>query len=214
MPDKKKPVKLLSKSKKSVFSYIPPFLYTPKNLIIITLLVLAVLFWAGRNYFIVAYVNGQPVSRFELNSRLNSQFAESVIEQLINERLILSAARQQGIFITSAEIENRIKEIEGNLQGKMTLPEALNLQGLTPNSFRHQLELQLSIEKIFAGQATVSATEISEYLDNNESLFPEATDPAKLRVQVEGLIKQQKMSSLYEEWFKKIRQDAKITKNI
>src|SRR3989338_7477869 len=165
MPDKKKPVKLLSKSKKSVFSYIPPFLYTPKNLIIITLLVLAVLFWAGRNYFIVAYVNGQPVSRFELNSRLNSQFAESVIEQLINERLILSAARQQGIFITSAEIENRIKEIEGNLQGKMTLPEALNLQGLTPNSFRHQLELQLSIEKIFAGQATVSATEISEYLD-------------------------------------------------
>src|SRR3989338_10051872 len=149
MPVKKTLTRSKSKQKKNWREGLPKFFLIPKNLIIIGLLILVLLFWLGRNYFIVAYVNGQPVSRFELNSRLNSQFAESVIEQLINERLILSAARQQGIFITSAEIENRIKEIEGNLQGKMTLPEALNLQGLTPNSFRHQLELQLSIEKIF-----------------------------------------------------------------
>ena len=195
-------------------SFIPGSLITPKNLIIVGLLVLAIAFWFLKNYFIVATVNGQPVSRFELNTRLNSQFRSSVVDQLINERLLLGAVRQQGIFITTTEIDQRVKEIEKSLEGKMTLDAALKTQGLSSASFRRQLELQLSIEKMFAKDATVSASEIDEYLKNNQSLFPEATDTAKLKSEVEGFIKQQKISKLYEDWFNKIKQDAKISRNI
>ncbi|OGG03591.1 hypothetical protein A2W14_03375 [Candidatus Gottesmanbacteria bacterium RBG_16_37_8] len=199
--------------KKSWRDFLPKKIISLKNLLIIGLLLLVVLFWGARKYFIMATVNGQPVSRFELNSRLNSQFGESVLDQLINERLLLGAARGAGIFITSDEIDKRIKEIEGSLEGKMSLTQALSMQGLTPNTFKRQLELQLSIEKLFVSQATVSAAEIDEYLKNNENLFPEATDPAKLKTEVEGFIKQQKISKLYEEWFNKIKKDAKIIRN-
>jgi len=192
----------------------PSSLLTPKNLIIGGLIILALLFIVARNYFIVATVNGQPISRFELNARLNQQFGTSVLDQLVNERLLMGAARQQGIFITSQEIDEKIKEIEKSLDGKMSLEQALSLQGLNPSTFRKQMELQLSIEKIFAKDGTVSATEIDEYLKNNQNLFPEATDPAKLKTEVEGFLKQQKISKLYEEWFNKIKKDAKVSKNI
>ena len=190
------------------------FIKTPKNLIIILLILAAVSFWGIRNYFIVATVNGQPVSRFEFNSRLKNQFGDAVLDQLINERLLLGAVRQEGIFVTANDIDTRVKEIENNLQGQMSLEEALSLQGMSPTSFRRQLELQMSIEKLFGPQATVSSEEIEEYLANNQNLFPEATEPAKLRSEVEGFIKQQKISKLYEEWFEKLKQDSKINRNI
>ena len=194
--------------------FIPESLITRKNLIIAGLILLALSFWFMKNYFIVATVNGQPISRFELNTRLNSQFGSSVVDQLINERLLLGAARQQGIFVTSGEIDQKIKDIEKSLDGKMSLDQALKMQGLSSATFRRQLELQLSIEKMFVKEATVGAQEIDEYLKNNKDLFPQATDPAKLRSEVEGFIKQQKISNLYEEWFNKIKKDAKISRNI
>ncbi|OGG08138.1 hypothetical protein A3D05_05370 [Candidatus Gottesmanbacteria bacterium RIFCSPHIGHO2_02_FULL_40_24] len=210
--------KKLSLNKRNAKSFLKNYFsksfFTKKNLIIIGILFLVLVFWLLRKYYIVATVNGQPVSRFELNSRLNSQFSDSVLDQLINERLILGAARQEGIFITADEIESRVKKIEENLGGKMSLNEALSMQGLDTTTFRRQLELQLSIEKLFDKQTSVSSTDIEKYLENNKELSSEATDPAKLRSEVEGFIKQQKVSELYEEWFNKIRKDAKIEKNI
>lgn len=214
MPTKKTSAKLTPVKQKNWKEKIKTVLLAPKNLIIIGLIVLAVLFWWGRKYFIVATVNGQPISRFELSSRLKGQFGETVLDQLINERLLLGATRQQGIFITAEEIDQRIKEIEKSLEGKMSLEQALGLQGLTLSNFRRQLELQLSIEKKFAKDATVSGSEIDEYLKNSENQFPDATDPAKLKTEVESFIKQQKISKLYEEWFGKIKQEAKISRNI
>src|SRR3989304_2473877 len=105
MPTKKVSAKLASVKQKNWKEKIKTVLLTPKNLIIIGLIILAVLFWWGRKYFIVAMVNGQPISRFELSSRLKSQFGETVLDQLINERLLLGATRQQGIFITAEEID-------------------------------------------------------------------------------------------------------------
>src|SRR3989344_4934721 len=197
MPKKRASQRVTNIKQKNLKEKAMEFIRTPKNFIILGLLVLALLFWWGKNYFIVATVNGQPVSRFELNSRLKSQFGSTVLDQLVNERLILGATRQQGIFVTSEEIESRIKEIEKSLEGKMTLDQALGMQGLNPANFKRQLELQLSIEKMFAKESTVSASEIDEYLKENAEQFADATDPAKLKTEVESFLKQQKISKAY-----------------
>ena len=211
----KKTIAVKKTSEKNIKkSFTPRALFTKKNLIIGGLIILALLFWFLKDYFIVATVNGQPISRFELNQRLNSQFGPSVIDQLINERLLMGAVRQEGIFVTAQEIDGKVAEIEKSLDGKMSLDEALQSQGMSTSSFKRQLELQLSIEKMFSKDATVSSAEIDEYLKNNKDMFPEATDPAKLKTEVEGFIKQQKISKLYEDWFNKIKEDAKINKNI
>lgn len=186
-----------------------------KNLVIVLIIVAAVLFWFARRYLIVATVNGQPVSRFELNERMNAQFGQSTLDSLVNERLIMGASRQEGIFITKEEIDTRVKEIQDRLkQNNVSFADALSAQGLNEQLFRRQLEIQLSIEKMFDKKATVSATEIDEYLKNYPEMTSQSTDAAKLKTDSENILKQQKINGLFEEWFANIKKDAKISSNI
>ena len=187
-------------------------LLTPKNIIILVVFILALLVWRFRSYIIVATINGQPVSRMELNNQLIRQFGQQSLDNIINERLILAAARQKGIFISKEEIDDRVKQVESNLQGTASLVEALSAQGLNDNMFRRQLEIQLSIEKLFDNEATVSPEEVDEYFAQNSDLYKDATDPASLRDGIKENLKQQKVGELFQKWFSDIRENANIKK--
>jgi hypothetical protein len=186
-------------------------LFTVKNIIIVVILILVVLAWKFKGYFIVATVNGQPISRFELNDQLISRFGAQTIDSMINERLIMGAARQKGIFISAGEIDARVKEIEGRLQGQK-LADALTAQGLTEPMFRHQLEVQLSIEKLFDKEATVSPKEIEDYIAQNSVALKNATDTAALQADVTANLKQQKISELFDKWFTDVKKNASVKK--
>lgn len=185
-----------------------------KNIIIILVVLAVVLLWRFKGYFIVASINGQPVSRWELSDRLVKQFGRQTIETIVNERLILAAARQKGIFISTNDIDTRIKDIEGRLQGNATLDEALQSQGLTMPAFKRQIELQLSIEKLFETESTVSAKEIDDYLVANKSLYQDATDTAKLRQEIEASLKQQKIGEKFDTWLTDLRNNANVKINL
>lgn len=181
-----------------------------KNILLIVLLILAVLFWVFKGWFIAAMVNGQPISRWQLNSQLENKFGKQVLDGLINERLILSAAKQKGIFITANEIDSRIKQIEERLKGSITLDEALKAQGLTKDDLRKQIEIQISIEKLFDKESTVSSQEIDDYFARNKEAYKSATDEAAVKKEIEGIIRQQKIGDSFEKWFADIRKNAKI----
>lgn len=201
------PQELMEKSKIPSSS-----LLSRKNLIIIAVLILALLFWKFKGYFIAATVNGQPISRWQLNNQLQKRFGDQVLENIINERLILAATRQKGIFVTSLEIEGRVKQIEERLKGQMDIEQALKAQGLTREDFRRQIEIQLSIDKTFDKEATISSTEIDDYIKKNSQLYKEATDQGAVKEEVKAFIRQQKVNDLFEKWFEDIRKNAKITK--
>lgn len=183
-----------------------------KNLILIAIFILIAVLWKFRSSFIVAMVNGQPISRWQLNDRLMKKFGDQTLDSVINERLILAAARQKGVFIKSEEIDSRVKKIEQRLQGQISLDDALKAQGLTKDDFRKELEIQLSIEKTFDTEATVSAGEIDDYLAKNSQAYKNATDPAQVQEEVKAVLRQQKINDLFEKWFDDIRKNAKITK--
>lgn len=185
---------------------------SPRNIIITAVLILALLAWRFKGSFIAATVNGQPVSRFELNDLLTRRFGQQTLDNLISERLILAAVRQKGIFITNSEIDGKVKEVEEKLKGKATLDEALAAQGLTMPMFRRQLEIQLSIEKLFDKEATVSSEEIDNYYEKNSSLYKNATDTAAVKDEIKSILKQQKVNDSFEKWFAEIRKNAKINK--
>ncbi len=183
-----------------------------KNIILLVLLLVFALLWKFRGNFIAAMVNGQPISRWQLNDQLVKKFGGQVLENIINERLILAAARQKGIFVKSEEIDSRTKEIETRLSGKMSLDDALKAQGLTRDDFKKQLEIQLSIEKMFEKESTISGADIDDYVSKNSQSFKNATNPAEVRREVNSMLRQQKINDLFEKWFAEIQKSAKITK--
>lgn len=185
-----------------------------KNIILILILLAIVLVWKFKGYFIAATVNGQPISRVELNDQLEKKFGSQVLDNIINERLILSATRQKGIFVTDEEINGKIKEIEGRLNGKISMDDALKAQGLTKDDLKRQIEIQLSIEKMFVQESTVSAAETDSYIKENSQAYKSATDPAQVKVEVQNILHQQKLSESFDTWFSEIKKGAKIQKYI
>lgn len=190
---------------------LPAFL-SAKNIIIIVILLAAVLFWKFKGYFIVATVNGQPISRFELTGDLIKRFGSQSLDNIINERLILGATRQKGIFVTDDDISIRTKDIEKKLQGTTTLKDALLAQGLSESDFKKQLEIQIAIEKLFDKESTVSSSEIKDYISQNQSAYKSATDPAAVNKEVESILHQQKVRDQFDKWFSDIRKNANIQK--
>ena len=78
--------------------------------------------------------------------------------------------------------------------------------------FRKQLEIQLSIEKMFDQEASISTKEVENYITKNNSVYKNATDPAAVQGEVKSILKQQKVSELFENWFTEIRKNASIKK--
>lgn len=187
-------------------------LLSKKNIILISLFLLFALIWKFKDYLVVAVVNGQPISRWELTNKLIRRFGEQTLDDIINERLLLAALRQKGIFITPQELDDKIGQIEEKLEDSLPLSEALKAQGLTAEEFRRQIEIQLSIDKFFDKEATSSPSEIEEYISQNSQAYKDATDPASVREEVRAVLRQQKMRDLFDRWFAEIKKNAKIAK--
>ncbi|KKR88405.1 MAG: Foldase protein PrsA [Candidatus Gottesmanbacteria bacterium GW2011_GWA2_41_12] len=183
-----------------------------KPYILIAVLLLAgVLLYKNKGLFIAGIVNGKPISAFQLNKALNDKYGKQTLEMMIDKQIILDAAAQKGVRVISKDVDNKEKELEKSLNGKVSLTELLKNQGLTKSDFRDQLLVRLTIEKLFSNQATVSDKEIDDFLTKNKDQLGETTDSAKLRQTAIDNIKQQKIAEEFDKWFADAKQKAKVT---
>lgn len=163
-----------------------------------------------KGWFVAAMVNGSPITNLELQMKLNSQFRAQTLNQLINEKIILDEAGKNSALATDAEINKKVEEIETSVGGTKAMDEILASQGQDRKSIKNQIRLQLSIEKLYLKEATVSAEELDKFLSANKDQL-RATDSAKQAEEAENLLKQQKLSQIFNEKFQELRQQAKIS---
>jgi foldase protein PrsA len=189
-------------------------LFTIKNVMLVIIVVVVISVLIFKDKFIAATVNGQPISKMQLSGELEKRFGSQVLDSMVNEMLILSASRQKGIFITSDDIDKKTKQVEEQLKGQMSLDDALKAQGMTKDDFKKQIEIQLSIDKMFDKEATVSDKDVDDYISKNEAVAKSSSDTAALKSQVKDMLKQQKTAELFNKWFTDIRSKASIKKNI
>lgn len=185
--------------------------YRPSKKVYLIALIAGILLLAvyKRSWFIAATVNDFPITNLELQMKLNQQFRSQTLNQLINEKIILDEAAKNNALATEDEITNKISQVETNVGGPQALDTLLNQQGQTRNSIRNQIRLQLSIEKLYSKEATVSAEEVDKFLETSKDSL-RATDSASQRKEAEDLLKQQKISQTFSQKFQELRQKANI----
>lgn len=162
-----------------------------------------------KDWFIAATVNGVPLTNLELQSKLNQQFRTQTLNQLINEKIILQESARRDTIPQEAEISTKITELETSVGGKEALDTLLSQQGQTRDTLREQLRVQLAVTKLYESEATVSASEVENFLSENKSLL-RATDSAGQQKEAEETLKQQKLSQIFSQKFQELRQRAKI----
>lgn len=171
---------------------------------------LFVLFTYKKNWIVAATVNSAPITNLELQLKLNTQFRTQTLNQLINEKIILTEAAKFGAIPLDEEINKKILELETNVGGSEMLDSLLSQQGQSRITLRDQIKVQLSITKLYEKEATVSAEEIEKFIEQNKEVL-RATDSASQLKEAQDSIKQQKLSQIFSQKFQELRQKAKIT---
>jgi len=194
----------------STFASLPSFPVSRK-IIGIALIILAIagLLYYKKNWIIAATVNGAPISNFEVLNKLNKQYRDQTLSQMINERIILDEGKKKGIKVSPTEVTERIKKIEAQVGGAEALNGLLAQQRQTRADLQDQLLLQLTIEKLYANEATVSAAEIDEFIRDDAAQL-QATEAAAQREEAKDIITQQKLSKIFNDKFQQLKQGTKI----
>lgn len=191
------------------FSFPKGFRLNKTAYIAIILIGLSLLAVYKKSWFIAATVNGAPISNFELLNRINSQYRSQTLDQMINEKLILDEAREKGVDVTDKEVTDKIAQIETQVGGAAALDGLLAQQGQTRSSMKDQIKLVLLRDKLYSAEATVSAEEVTQFIEQNKNALS-ATDSAGQTKEAEDILKQQKISKIFSDKFQAIKKAAKI----
>lgn len=165
--------------------------------------------YINRQRFVVAFVNGQPITRWQLNDQLTDRYGSRTLDAMISEKLVADEIKKQKVEVDEQELKARMDQLEKSLPQGMNFDDALKAQGLTNQQFKNQLRLQLAVDKLLGQEVSMSAVEVENYMKENKASLP-ATDPASLQKQVEETLRRQKTEELFQGWFASLKEKASI----
>lgn len=182
--------------------------------IILLLLLIAAGVYYFKNYYAVAYVNGTPITRMELNKEMSKRYGKQTIDVLVNRVIIEQEARKRNIKVSDKEVNDEISKIEKsvNAQGQK-LDSLLAMQGMDRESFKSQMKLQKMVDKLIGDSVKVSDKEIDDYMTENKIVSEEGDNGAKVKANVKDQLKQQKMNEEFQKWLVEMKKKIKISYN-
>jgi peptidyl-prolyl cis-trans isomerase SurA len=140
--------------------------------------------------FIVAVVNSEPITNNEVRAELqrvtqqlaqqrrpqpdSKELARQVLERLIDDKAQLQLARESGVRVDDAAIDQAEQNIARQNQMDVTeLHRRIALDGVVPSQFRAQLRDQLMLtrlrERDVEPRARVSDLEVDQYLREQQN---------------------------------------------
>ncbi len=155
--------------------------------------------------FIVAIVNAEPITNNEVQreaQRVLQQLAQQrapqperkeltrqVLESLINQKAQLHQARETGIRIDEAAVDQALQNIARQNQiGVAELERRIVAEGLVLSQFRTQLREQLMLtrlrERDVEPKVRISDIEVDQYLKERQS----NTDPASVEINLAQIL--------------------------
>jgi len=198
-------------TKEEIVKQARALLASKKTLTLLIIVLLVGAFFYFKDYFVVAIVDGEPISRLSIIERLEKRSGKAMLDSVITEKLIDNETKRQGISVGEDDINAEIQTIEANVVAQgTTLEEALTQQGMTMEDFRQSITLQEKLEKLLDDKIKVSEEEISTYLEKNKDQLPPSQDQGKLREQVAEQLKGQKLNQEGATYIEELRTKAKI----
>ena len=152
--------------------------------------------------YIVVVVNSEPITNNEVQNlklRLEMQLqpgatapsaqvlTQQALDQLINEKAQLQQARDNGIRIEDAEVDQTESNIaRQNQVSKEDLYKRVALEGLSVSAFRDQLRNQLMINRLrerdVDNRARISDADVAQYIQSQQAGKPMASYPIDINL--------------------------------
>jgi parvulin-like peptidyl-prolyl isomerase len=183
---------------------------------------------------IAAKVNGEIILQSELDQRFdqdtkraiaqgidtsNSEIAAQVklriLEELINSKLLIQAAKKSGIEIDSDTVDSEIALAEQQIGGKEALLAQLSEVGMDEDEFKEEVFNQLMIQQYLLENIDIDSTVATEeeivLAYEKASAATENIPPlSEIKEQISGQITVGKQQKLLDALIESLRKDAEI----
>lgn len=199
----------------------PSKILTRKYLYIVAVVLAAIgILFALSKFWVIAWVDNKPVTKFALYSMLEKRDAGKTTEELITETLVNSEAGKRRQAVADAEVEAEIKKIEDQQGGAEQLNQILSIRGLTREDFQKLVRQQLLIQKMFGEGINITDQDVEKYIEaNKESISPEvlnnpeSSEAAKLREGVKEQLKWDQVNTSYKKWLDENLTGSRVSRN-
>lgn len=129
--------------------------------VVAILLALGLFWYRTHTWPVAAFVNYEPITRFELDQMMYSRVGAEALDALITQRLVSQELRNRKISVTSAEVDAKIEEIKAQLGPDNNFDQILQLQNMTLSDLKTQIEFQLKLEKLVPASTDSAALQES-----------------------------------------------------
>ncbi|TXH06874.1 MAG: hypothetical protein E6Q06_04630 [Candidatus Moraniibacteriota bacterium] len=164
-----------------------------------------------RGLFIAATVDGSPISRIAVIQKLEQQNGKNILDALVTDRLIQTAAARLSITVDPSEIDAEIEKITAQIKAQgLTLDDVLRQEGLTLSEVRQQIATREQLRKILGDSLVVTDEEIDDYLSKTKLSPPKEIPESDFREDIRRQLSDQKFGTEAEKWIASAREAADI----
>lgn len=160
---------------------------------------------------IAGKVNGQVITRWQLEKALNDRYGKQTLDDLAGTILVKELAKQNGVAVTDEDVNEEIAATEQRLGGKEALQATLDRMGYTPTRFNDEMRVQVLVAKLASKVLKVEVTdaEVAKFFQENKTLFPDKKfDEVKEDIKLN--LTQQKTQQEFTTWFAEQKKNATI----
>ncbi|MBI4130037.1 SurA N-terminal domain-containing protein [Candidatus Roizmanbacteria bacterium] len=180
-------------------------------IIALVILGIAILFFLLRNQFIVATVNGQMITRYDLLQELEKKGGKQTLDAMVTQILIRQEAAKQGVMINSDELSAEMAKIESQATSSgQTFDQLLTTYGTTRNEVTEEIRLQKMIEKMVGERVSISDEELNAFIAENKQFLPDEGVGEGAKEQAKEQLKSQKVSTEAQKLTQELKEKANI----
>lgn len=162
----------------------------------------------------VATVNGENVTRQQLNDYMLDQVGKQALNVMIQDTLINQEVAKAGVTITDADVEAELESFKKGFPSENEFTMYMMQNGLALENLKDQLEANLKITKVLEPTITIKDEDIKKYYDENKDSFatPEQVQASHILVDkkedAEAILKQLKDGADFATIAKEKNKDA------
>jgi len=121
----------------------------------------------------IVSVNNYKISRADVEKRMNANYFNKTLQDIIDESLILQEAKKNNIKVEDKEISERLNSIISNFKNKSDFNKTLSSINLTEKQYKEMLKDQILIEKTVIAIKKIEITDedVKKFYDSNKEKF-------------------------------------------
>jgi len=116
-------------------------------------------------------VNGNAITRANLNKAVQQEWGRKILENLIERELIFQAARTRGLTISEEEFDARLNAVKSEYESLADFNAMMGKRGIKGPAFRRELRAQMLLDKLVEQIGKVTEEDARAYYDDHLGVY-------------------------------------------